>query len=126
MSLVLQKKEKQKVLEKIKKEIVMISEGELSTATLAEQAALQRKRLNMKLATVNIKINEAERSRRTYELNTTHIKDEMQENHKELDELKRTLFFQDRNVINWVRIVFSSNLNRTLHKGIHSASSSLL
>lgn len=48
----------------------------------------------MKLNTVMIKISEAERSKRTYELNIVHIKDESQENHKQLDSLRRNLFLQ--------------------------------
>ncbi|ETO36581.1 cingulin [Reticulomyxa filosa] len=49
----------------------------------------------MKLNTVMIKISEVERSRRTYELNIVHIKDESQESHKQIDTLRRNLAHQE-------------------------------
>jgi len=82
-------------LRKLDEELAMLQEADDCSEEVSQTAEMQLKRLGMKLSTVMIKISEAERSRKTYELNIVHIKDESQENHKQLDALRRNLFYQE-------------------------------
>ena len=87
--------QKEQCLRKLDEELAMLQEVDDCSELQSQAAEMQLRKLGMKLNTVMIKISEAERSRRTYELNITHIKDESQENHKQLDYLRRNLFLQE-------------------------------
>jgi len=81
-------------LRKLDEDLAILQEVDDCSEVASQNAEMQLRKLGMKLNTVMIKISEAERSKRTYELNIVHIKDESQENHKQLDSLRRNLFLQ--------------------------------
>merc|ERR1712013_18088 len=81
-------------LRKLDEDLAILQEVDDCSEIASQNAEMQLRKLGMKLNTVMIKISEAERSKRTYELNIVHIKDESQENHKQLDSLRRNLFLQ--------------------------------
>merc|ERR1740123_2046616 len=87
-------KQKELELRKLDEDLAILHEVDDCSEIASQDAELQLRKLGMKLNTVMIKISEAERSKRTYELNIVHIKDESQENHKQLDSLRRNLFLQ--------------------------------
>jgi len=82
-------------LRKLDEDLAILQEVDDCSEIASQNAEMQLRKLGMKLNTVMIKISEAERSKRTYELNIVHIKDESQENHKQLDSLRRNLFLQE-------------------------------
>lgn len=82
-------------LRKLDEDLAILQEVNDCSEIASQNAKIAETKLKMKLDTVTIKISEAERSRRTYELNIVHIKDESQENHKQLDSLRRNLFLQE-------------------------------
>jgi len=81
-------------LRKLDEDLAILQEVDDCSEIASQNAEMQLRKLGMKLNTVMIKISEAERSKRTYELNIVHIKDESQENHKQLDSLRRNLSLQ--------------------------------
>merc|ERR1719461_861584 len=87
-------KQKELQLRKLDEDLAILHEVDDCSEIASQNAESQSRKLGMKLNTVMIKISEAERSKRTYELNIVHIKDESQENHKQLDSLRRNLFLQ--------------------------------
>merc|ERR1712087_371025 len=87
-------KRRELTLRKLDEDLAILQEVDDCSEMASQNAEMQLRKLGMKLNTVMIKISEAERSKRTYELNIVHIKDESQENHKQLDSLRRNLFLQ--------------------------------
>lgn len=88
-------KQKARELKKLKEEFEILQEADSFTESDSHSAQETLHALEMKLNTVNIKITEAERNRKTYELNISNIKDERQENHKQLDIHRRQLATQE-------------------------------
>merc|ERR1712130_567911 len=87
-------KRKENMLRKLDEDLAILQEVDDCAEIDSQNAEDQLRKLGMKLNTVMIKISEAERSKKTYQLNIVHIKDESQENHKALDALRRNLFLQ--------------------------------
>merc|ERR1719471_1398325 len=87
-------KRRELTLRKLDEDLAILQEVDDCSEMASQNAEMQLRKLGMKLNTVMIKISEAERSKRTYELNIVHIKDESQENQKQLDSLRRNLFLQ--------------------------------
>jgi len=82
-------------LRKLDEELAMLQEADDCSAEAYQSSEQRVRRLGMKFNTVMIRIQEAKRAKDTYMLNIIHIKDESQENHKQLDALRRNLFYQE-------------------------------
>jgi len=89
------KKKRSNRLTELEEELEMLQEAEIAKKGDVKGAQITREKLEMQLNTINIKINEAERNRKTYELNISNIKDESQETHKQLDIQRRQLAYED-------------------------------
>merc|ERR1711971_94565 len=76
-------------------EFTMLQEADQNTEQDSHSAQATLHQLEMQLNTITIKINEAERNRKTYELNISNIKDESQETHKQLDIQRRQLAHEE-------------------------------
>lgn len=88
-------RQKESQLRELNVNLAMFLESCDSTEADSLLAQDLQRDLKMKLNTVNIKINEAERNRTSYELNISNTKDEEQENHKLLDLTRRQLNNQE-------------------------------
>merc|ERR1711971_188397 len=93
LSLITRKKKDR--LRQLEEEFHMLQEADLSTEQDSHSAQATLHQLEMKLNTITIKINEAERNCKTYELNISNIKDESQETHKQLDIQRRQLAHEE-------------------------------